>query len=231
VAAEKLKSKHPNTVLTMKKLLLLSASVWLFASAAIAQPVQLQKGRIMTGVTSTMSMCGSWDSQLFGVGITKTKYNYGSTTEETYSSIIFNILPKAGYFFMDNLAGGLELALSGELNKDIDDGDKHRESMIAIGPFVRYYYPLDKLYPFAEAEAMFGSWATGEPGDPDDKEGFFMFGIYLGAAYPLGDKVTFDAMIGYSHARWSWEAYEGEGTEKQLEGGLAIKAGFTVYLR
>ncbi|MBE0679364.1 MAG: hypothetical protein IH592_11430 [Bacteroidales bacterium] len=215
----------------MKKLILLFAAVCLVASAAIAQPVQLQKGKILTGVTSTMSMCGSWDSQIFGVGITKTKYKYGSTTEAAYTSIIFNLLPKAGYFFMDNLAGGLELALSGALDKDIDDGDKDRESMFAIGPFVRYYYPLDKFYPFAEAEAMFGSWAEGEPGDPYSKEGFFMFGIYVGAAYPMGDKVTFDAMLGYSRASWSWEAFEGEGTEKEMEGGLAIKAGFTIYLR
>jgi hypothetical protein len=176
-------------------------------------------------------MDGSYDSQLFGMGMTKTKYKDGSTSFDSHNSIVFNLLPKAGYFFTENLAGGLELALSVELRKDIDDGDKYRESMIAIGPFLRYYYPLDKFYPFAEVEAMFGSWAEGEPGDPYDKEGFFMFGIYLGAALPLGDKVTFDGMIGYSRGTWSWDESEGEGVNKSITGGLAIRAGFTVYLR
>jgi hypothetical protein len=103
--------------------------------------------------------------------------------------------------------------------------------MIGIGPFVRYYYPLDKLYPFAEAEMLVGSWSAGDPDESPDKEKFFMFGIYLGASYPLGEKVTFDGLIGYSRAQWSWYAYEGEDTTKSIEGGLAIRAGFTVYLR
>lgn len=215
----------------MKKLIISFAVTCLLVTVATAQPVQLQKGKILTGVTSTMAIGGSWGSELFGLGAFKTKYKYGTVTEDAYNSIVFSILPKAGYFFMENLAGGLELVFTGVGRKDIDDGDKDRESIMAIGPFVRYYYPLDKFYPFAEVEAMFGSWAEGEPGDPSFKEGLFLFGVYLGAAYPLGDKVTFDGVIGYSRASWTYKAYEGEGEAKSIAGGLEIRAGFTIYLR
>lgn len=228
--AEKLKSSHYNINITMKKLIISFAVTCLVGSVATAQPVQLQKGMILTGVTSTMAISGSWGSETFGLGAFKTRYKYGSVTEDAYNSIVFNILPKAGYFFMENLAGGLELVFTGEGRKDIDDGDKDRESMMAIGPFVRYYYPLDKFYPFVEVEAMFGAWALGEPGDPYDKEGLFLLGVYLGAAYPLGDKVTFDGVIGYTRATWSLDAYEGEGEAKSITGGLEFRAGFTIYL-
>lgn len=215
----------------MKKAILLFAAIAFVAASVIAQPVQLEKGKIMTGVTSTISMCQPWGSELFGLGFTKTKYKYGTSTYDDHTSVTFNILPKAGYFFMDNLAGGIAVVLTGSMEKDLDDGDKYRESLIAAGPFVRYYYPLDKFYPFAEAEMMLGSWAEGEPGDMHHKEKMFMFGIYVGAALPLGEKVTLDGMMGYSRTAWAWDAYEGEGTDKQISGGLGIRVGFTIYLR
>lgn len=213
----------------MKKITLLLAVFCLIAFNAVAQ-TQLEKGKLMLGVTSTMSMCGSWGSEALSLNITKTKYKHDSSTEDAYNKTAYNILPKVGYFIIDNLVAGLEAVISGEKGKYIDDGDTWKESVFGIGPFVRYYYPLEKFYPFAEVETMFGSYKDTD-WDGDDKEAMFMFGGGLGAAMPLGDRVTFDALIGYSRVRWSWEAYEGEGTDKQIDGGLLIKAGFSIYLR
>ena len=213
----------------MKKILLLFASICIVASGLQAQ-VQLEKGKFFAGVTSTMSLGGSEGSELFGLGFSSTKYRYGTDAPEThYKSVTYNILPKGGYFIMDNLAAGLEIVLSGYREKDTDDGDLSTTTSLGVGPFVRYYYPLEKIYPFAEAEVLFGShkdvWESSE-----DKYPMFMFGISLGAALPLGDMVTVDGSIGYTHATWSWEDVEDGGTSKEICSGIGIRIGFSIFL-
>jgi hypothetical protein len=213
----------------MKKITFLLAAFCLIASSAIAQPAQLAKGNIMLGVTSTMSLGGCWGSDLGGFGFSTHKYNYGTTTETSYKKTSWNLLPKAGYFVMDNLVAGLELMVSGYMKKDVDDGDKDGESQFGIGPFVRYYYPLKKVYPFAEVEAMFGSYKETWAADVY-KEGLVLFGGGIGVAVPLGDKITFDAVASYSHVSWKEkDVVEGEAYT-YISGGFGIKLGFSIYL-
>lgn len=213
----------------MKKILLLFASICIVVSGLEAQ-TQLEKGKILAGVTSTLAMGGSEGSELFGIGFATTKYKYGSDDPESrYKSFTYNILPKGGYFIIDNLAAGLEIALSGYRETDVEDDDVYKMSTLGIGPFVRYYYPLESIYPFAEAEVLFGShkdtW-----GDEVEKYPMFIFGLSLGAAVPIGEMVTFDGSIGYSHATWSWEDVEDGGTTKEICSGIAIRIGFSIYL-
>jgi len=57
-----------------------------------------------------------------------------------------------------------------------------------------------------------------------------MLGIYLGAALPLGDKVTIDASAGYMRASYKYDAtgeYEG-GTD--IISGFGLKIGFSIFL-
>ncbi len=213
----------------MKKILLLFASVCIVGSGLQAQ-VQLEKGKIIAGVTSTMALGGSEGSELFGLGFGSTKYKYGSDAPEThYKSFTYNILPKGGYFIMDNLAAGLEIALTGYRETDVDDDDVEKVTTIGIGPFVRYYYPLESIYPFAEAEVLFGSHKDSW-GDYEDKSPMFLFGISMGAAIPLGEMITVDGSVGYTHATWSWESVEDSGTTKEICSGLGIRIGFSIYL-
>jgi hypothetical protein len=213
----------------MKKITLLLAAFSLIASNAIAQPAQLAKGNIMLSVTSTMALGGCWGSDLGGFGFSTHKYKTGSTTETSYKSTSWNLLPKAGYFVMDNLVAGLELMVSGYMDKDVDDGDKDGESQFGIGPFVRYYYPLKKVYPYAEVEAMFGSYKETWLEDVH-KEGLVMFGVGLGVAVPLGDKITVDALAGYSLVSWTEKVeVEGEGSS-YLSGGFGLRLGLSIYM-
>lgn len=225
--AEKLKSKHLKIVEPMKKIILLFAVFCLIASSAIAQPAQLQKGSIMVGVTSTMSLGGCWGSDIGGFGFSTHKYKSGSTTETEYKTTSWNLLPKAGYFIINNLEAGLELMVSGYMNKDVSDGDKDGESQFGIGPFVRYYYPLKKIYPFAEIEAMFGSYKETWIED-EYKEGLVMFGGGIGVALPLGDKITIDALAGYSHVSWN-EKDSGDG-DSYISGGFGLRLGISIFL-
>ena len=218
-------------MLSMKKITLLIAVLCLIAGSAIAQPTQLATGKVMVGITSTMALDGCWGSDLGGFGFSKHKTQYGTDpAENQYTTTSFNLLPKVGYYVMDNLVAGLELLVSGYMEKDVDDGDKDGESVIGIGPFVRYYYPLDKVYPFAELEALFGSYKE-TWGEDIYKEGLVMIGGGLGVAVPLGEKVTFDALAGYTHVSWKQkDVVEGEAST-YLSGGFGLRFGFSIYLR
>jgi hypothetical protein len=210
----------------MKKISLLFAVLCLVASNAVAQ---LEKGNIMLGATSTIAMGGGWDSELMSLYFAKTKYKQGTTTEDYYKTTAYNFLPKAGYFIMDNLVAGLEVVVTGYIEKDIEDDDTWKESLLAVGPFVRYYYPLDKIYPFAEIEALFGTekdtWLSDE-----DKSSIFLFSGSLGAAVPLGEKVTFDVQAGYTRVTDTWKDEAGDEESKYITGGFDIRLGFSIYL-
>ena len=213
----------------MKKTALLLATFCLIASAATAQPSQLAKGNILAGVSSTLALGGSESSDLMAFGFTTVKYKYGSDpAEASYKLTSYNILPRGGYFIIDNLAAGLEVIISGYTEKDVDDDDVYKESTLGVGPFVRYYYPLEKFYPFAEAEFLFGSckegWGDGE------KYPFIHFGIYLGASMPLGDIVTFDASLGYIRTQYTWTYEETSMDAKEIYSGIGIRFGFSIYL-
>ena len=215
----------------MKKSLLLLAAFCLIASVATAQAPQLVKGNIMAGVTSSLSVGGSQDSQVFGIAFGTDKWGYGSDTPEAeYKFTSYNFLPRGGYFIIDNLVAGLEVVLTGYSEKDVDDDDTYKESTMGIGPFVRYYYPLEKFYPFAEAEFLFGTCKETWNGEEEYKDALTMLGIYLGAALPLGDMVTIDASAGYMRASYKYDAtgeYEG-GTD--IISGFGIKIGFSIFL-
>jgi len=213
----------------MKKLLLLIAALCLMASNAAAQ-AQLTKGNLLLGVTSTTAMAGCWGSEFMSFGFSTSKTKYGSDPAvDDQKTTSFNLLPKAGYFVMDNLVAGLEVMISSYMNKDTDDGDKYGEMIFGVGPYVRYYYPLEKVYPFAELETMFGSYKETWHEDIY-KEGLMMIGGGVGAALPLGEKVTFDVMAGYSHITWTEKDSEGGETRKYITGGFGLKMGFSVYL-
>ncbi len=217
----------------MKKTFLFIAVICLVASDAVAQ---LEKGNLMLGVTSTLAFRGGWGSELGSLGLSNTRYNDGTSTEDAYKQTTYNLLPKAGYFIIDNLVAGLEIIVSGYTEQDADYEGKWSESIFGIGPFVRYYYPLEKVYPFVEVEAVFGSykekWPNSGGGYDEQKNGLFMFGGFLGAALPLSDKVTIDLLAGYLRSSINYPAEDnGESEDYQLiTGGVGIKVGFSVYL-
>jgi len=213
----------------MKKISLLLAVLFLGLSAAKAQP-QLEKGRLLLGVSSSVVMIGHMNSELVSLGFFTIKYKYGSDPAEAeYRQTSFNILPKAGYFVMDNLVAGLQGIASGHKDTDVDSEDSWAESILGVGPFVRYYYPLESFYPFAEVKTLFGTIKESWYSD-DEKSPFIMLGISAGASLPLGDKVTLDATAGYSHSSTKETDVETEETVKYISGGFSLELGITIYL-
>lgn len=217
----------------MKRYILFTAALFLAASGALAQPPQLEKGSIMLGVTSTASMSGSWGSDMLSLGFLRTKYQSGSNTLNENNNRTLSLLPKGAYFIMDNLAVGLEAMVARFSSQHVDSEGKWTETTIALGPVVRYYYPLEKIYPFAEIEAMVGTSIEKSPnsgsGYDENRYGLSSIGLSLGAAVPLGDKVTFDLTVGYLRTVWK-EAEDNEDDFSEIYTGPMVRMGFTVYL-
>jgi hypothetical protein len=212
------------------KEILLTVAVLLVSLATITAQPQLEQGNLLLGGTSTVALSGSISSELMSLGFIKIRYRYDSDpAEDAYKLTSYNFLPKAGYFVIDNLAAGLQAVVSGYTEKDLEYDDTYKERTIGIGPFARYYYPLDKFYPFAEAELLFGTVRESRYGD-DEKTPFVMVGLMVGAALPLGDDVTFDAAVGYLRSSMKNTNPETEEKVFFITSGFSLRMGFTIYL-
>lgn len=210
----------------MKKLVLLIAAVCLI-SVGNAQ-TQLEKGRYLAGVTSTIGLGAYHGSELMSLRFIKTK-TPGAEGSSTTSG--FNFLPRGGYFVMDNLAAGLDILLGLSSQKSSESEYKSSDFSFGIGPFARYYYPLENCWPFAEANFMAGaktSKYSGGSWDDKSKWSFVSFGMGVGAAKPIVESVTVDLMAGYSFTLWKDSEPNEEYSGKQISSGIIIKAGFTV---
>ena len=184
----------------MKKISLLIVAFGILALNVQAGPPQFQKGTIATGVSSTFAIGGAYDSNLAGFGFAKTSYKHDGTTNDAYTSFVYNLLPTVGYFPIENLVAGLQVIVTGYTDKDSGSDYKYSESTLGVGPFVRYYYPLERIYPFAQAGILFGSYKSSYS-DSDYKEGLMQFGLSVGAAFAICECVTFDALPKVRSAR------------------------------
>ena len=220
----------------MKSRLFTITAALLVAYGAIAQPPQLEKGNILLGVTSSAVIEGSWGSELMNLGLMHSKYTSGSVTYNEHKDRSFSLIPKGGYFIIENLSVGLEFLFARSSNQHVDSEGKVTMTSFAAGPFVRYYYPLEKVYPFAELELMAGTcvgkYPTSGPDPEVERYSLFNPGFTLGVAVPLADMVTFDIQAGYVWSVWgSTEWYEGEETDlREIYSGPVIRMGFTIFL-
>jgi hypothetical protein len=207
----------------MKKLCLLIPVFCLL----LFQPVnaQFEKGRIMGSITSTVGL-GDFGTDLMNLGFTTEKIKYSNgDVNQTYKTIGFNLLPKAGLFIIDNLAIGADLLVNFISKKSTDGNYKDTESMVAVGPFVRYYLPLGKIYPFAEANVDFGFWKEkwSNGSNSEEKQALLIYGFGIGAAKCLGENVMIDALVGYSAQTW-----KDETDDKYIYGTIGLRVGFTL---
>jgi hypothetical protein len=193
----------------------------------------MEKGKILVGISSALLNIRSESADLMSLGFSSSKYKSSTgETSDPYRAVAFNLMPKAGYFVRDNLAVGLNIIVNIYSEIDKSDDDKYADNLLGIGPWARYYYPLEKCYPFAEVNLGVASekekWEYGSSSD-DEKHGLFMFGGGIGAAMPLSDRVTFDFMAGYNSVILKEKDQGSEVSYKEIHGTLGIILGFVVY--
>jgi hypothetical protein len=223
VYAEKLKSKRILNILTMKKtcLLIPLIAILLFQPAT----AQFEQGRVTASVMSTIGL-GDFGTGPMSIGFTtqKNKYSNGDV-DQNYKSFGFNLLPRGGYFVIDNLAVGADLLISVARQISSDSDYKETKSTLAIGPFARYYFPLENIYPFVEGNISFGQWKEKWTNgtDGEEKESLLIYGLGIGAGKSLGENLMIDALLGYSSRSW-----KNEDDVKYIYGTLGLRVGLTL---
>jgi outer membrane protein len=213
----------------MKKALLI-ITVFYF-SASVAINAQMNQGRILVGVSSSLNLSGyTWGSDFMNLNFSSTKYKSSSgSVSDPDKTTSFTILPKVGYIVIDNVAAGLDFIFS-SFSIKYSGGDTESESIFCAGPFVRYYYPLTSFLPYAELNGAIGietdKYDYGSISG-DDKWNLIMFGGGVGAAVPLGERVTFDVLAGYNRLIYKQKGED----DKEITGSVALKMGFLVFFK
>ncbi|OFY48933.1 MAG: hypothetical protein A2W85_14810 [Bacteroidetes bacterium GWF2_41_31] len=190
----------------MKKAIVIIISV-LYYSTAYSQ---LSKGNFLIGMSTTLSSIGT-GPEMFGTGYSTINSKIGGKTEGQTKTFGLNLVPKVGYFVLDNVAVGLDINLSYSSMKINNSRESQTTFFGGLGAFGRYYIPVSKVYSFFELNAGMGQASSKykSPGsnpyyyyaDSESKSNFYNFGTGVGLAVPLGKKIIIDFIAGYDYVR------------------------------
>lgn len=196
----------------MKKMITLSV----LALIAFLAKAQTEKNKWLVG--GSLGFTSSTQKESDDPGSTKTT--------------VFQLSPNIGYFFINNLAAGLNLNASSShySTSSALGGNSSTVTYFTAGPFVRYYFntsPHVKL--FVHGDASWGSEKYSNNSDQDvPSVPIAMYNGKAGAALFLSPNVALELTAGYQAM-----------TEKDDAGGSAIKFttgsfiagfGFQIYL-
>jgi hypothetical protein len=199
----------------------------------VASEGQITKGKMQVGVSSSFNFV-SFGTGIMDVGFTsiKQKSNAAGYVEPDGEKITtFNLLPKVGYFFVDNFVAGLDVCLSSSTDKSASDS-KSTMTYFGVGPYFRYYFPGNKIMPFIEFSTLFGSINdkyTSDSFSDSYKTSLMSIGGGAGMAVKLGEKVTFDIMAGYNSLTEK-EKEDNVNDERTVYGTFGFKLGFVYIL-
>jgi hypothetical protein len=139
---------------------------------------------------------------------------FGDLDGSKYTSFTFS--PNAGYFFINNLAGGMRLSLQSTKFKS----EENASSSFLFAPFARYYFlpATNKVNVFGDASYGFGSMKDGE------SESFNQFAIAAGPAVFLSPNTALEFTLQYASA--GGDAYGGDDRLNKF----GFNVGFQVHL-
>jgi len=195
---------------------------------------QTNKGQVFMGVSTAFAVAGT-GTDLMGIAFTTEKYKSnaeGYEESDPDKQTSFNLLPRAGYIVVNGLVIGLDFTFTLSVYKDGEYDDKWTETLFATGPFVRYYFPVDKVKPYIEASGVFGSSKSKYEyeGDTDEyKYAVRSIGGGVGVGVPIGDHVTFDVMAGYNSLMRKAKK-DNPDNNRHVYGSFGFRFGFIVFI-
>jgi hypothetical protein len=199
---------------------------------------QTNQGKVLVGVSSTFSLIGT-STDLMNLGYSSMNFKSdadGFKESDPDKMTNINLLPKVGYFVVDNLALGLDVNIALSSTKYGEDSNKYSQTLLSAGPFVRYYIPSSKVLPFIEINSSFGAINmkydyndNSIREDVEDKISIMSIGGGVGLAAPLGERVTFDVLAGYNSLSLK-DKEDNEDNDRWVIGTLGLKVGFTIFL-
>lgn len=197
---------------------------------------QTTKGKYLVGISSGFDLSGK-SLGLGSITFTSTTNTSGTIPINELTplgSTSINFQPKMGYFVIDNLAVGLDLAVSYSSSKNIVNNYKYNseKKYYCVGPFVRYYIPVKKFLPFVEVGGGYGRMNdefSFNDSLNENNSTLFSIGGGVGIAVPIGDRITFDALFAYNSLSTKYIT-PGYILEKTSLNSLGLKLGFSILL-
>lgn len=146
---------------------------------------------------------------------------FTSQKQGDYKTTSFNLAPDAGYFFIDNFAGGLKASISS--SKETYNSTDVKNSGYELAPFVRYYFlpASQKVNLFADASFGFGQNKY-TSGGVDTKSNFTNLGIKAGPAIFLTPATALELALGYN----STKVKDAEDRSNQF----GVSVGFQIHI-
>lgn len=175
---------------------------------------------LMLGVTISSAQFNK-GRMIAGGGVSFSRHEIDNGSFVKGSSTSFGVSPRFGYFFIDQLAGGLNLSISGS-SFTPDTGTKSTTSGLNIGPFLRYY--LDNgiffhgNYGFGRGKTEFTSTEEFTSNE---------WGLEIGYAYFLNDFVSIEPSIGYNSFN---RDYKSVISDESQRGITFLKIALQIYL-
>lgn len=144
--------------------------------------------------------------------------SYDAEKQGDYKVHTFEFNPNAGYFFINNFAGGLRLGYTSEKVKG--GGDAY--TYFGAAPFLRYYFlpAAQKVNVFAD-----GSYGFAKQGSSDKKSGN-MYSIMAGPAVFLSPNTALEFALYYKS--YGGDAFENAAGDRDNHFGVNI--GFQIHL-
>lgn len=128
--------------------------------------------------------------------------NAGFTSQKQgdYKTTSFNLSPDAGYFFINNFAGGLKAVISS--SKTEYSSAESKTSGYEVAPFVRYYFlpASQKVNLFADASFGFGQNKY-DNGLTESKSNFTSLGVKAGPAIFITPATALEIALGYNSTK------------------------------
>ncbi len=210
----------------MKKIIVLITILLLTSLSQVYS--QIPKGRFLVGVSSAAGLTNSAGigSELFRIGVSTVEVDGEESADTKMTNI--NIMPKVGYFVVDNLVVGIDGCLFSAVYKS--EESKYSYTGTAIGPFARYYLSKGNIIPVVEAGGIFGTLKSRSKSDYYDEESTDNFNSLWGAAgisVRIGNKASLDLLAGYNRFTVKYDS-DDYGSDNESTGTLGLKAGFTI---
>ena len=201
----------------MKRTVSMLAAFFLLVPLVV--DAQVEKGNwFLNGASNLAVNAGKWN------------YKVDGDKQEGYKMMSFNFRPYIGYAVIDRLPVGI--FLEGEISSyKYPDDDKETFTIVAIGPFVRYYFgDLNNFMPFAEGSVGFGTYRFKDFDGDVSKEGYFAYRLGAGFSYFFNQYVGLDLFLGYGHQVYT-DKDTGEGGDfKSIYGYFDASLGIVISL-
>lgn len=194
---------------------------------------QTGKGALLIGESVTVNLGGITLPTTLNLGWGT--YTTKSDTDEDYSSskrFSLNISPKLGYFVVNNLAVGIDFGIVNSKYKSDNADYIWKYNQFTAGPFLRYYIPTQKILPYVEVSYGIGSSKHKTENNSDENVTKYrnqQYGFGIGMGVPLGEKVTFDTLLGYQSFMFKAKE-DNEDNLRSIVGTFGLKFGVTVLL-